>query len=123
MSRARLERSGRAESRNGRPKALALFEHERTLLLRALHELVEREGPSRTTADLETMLERAAPRRLTCCASSTLRCYSTRAKAERGMLNADRRQLTTEQPPRAVGASSSVRKTSIASGPPASTNA
>ena len=103
MSRPRLpEGDARAEPRNGLPVAIALLGHERALLLLALHELVEREGPSRTTADLETMLERAAPRRLTCCASSTLRCYSTRAKAERGMLNADRRQLTIEQPPRAV---------------------
>jgi len=44
VSRPRLpEGDARAEPRNGLPVA------------------VEREGPSRTTADLETMLERAAP--------------------------------------------------------------
>ena len=63
MSRPRLhERSDRApESRNGRPVAIALLPHERALLRRALALLVEREGPSRTATDVETMLERAAP--------------------------------------------------------------
>jgi hypothetical protein len=63
MSGPRLrERSDRApESRNGRPVAIALLGHERALLLRALRELVQREGPSHTTTEVEQMLEQAAP--------------------------------------------------------------
>jgi hypothetical protein len=63
MSGPRLrERSDRApECRNGRPVAIALLPHERTLLRRALALLVEREGSSHTAAEVEQMLERAAP--------------------------------------------------------------
>ena len=62
VSRPRLpEGEARAEPRNGRPVAVALLGHERALLLRALREFVEREGPSHTATEVEQMLERAAP--------------------------------------------------------------
>jgi hypothetical protein len=60
VSRARLG-SANGEARLGRPLGLVVFEHERALLLRALRELVEREGPSRAAADLAQMLKAAAP--------------------------------------------------------------
>jgi hypothetical protein len=60
VSRARLG-SANGQARLGRPRALVVFEHERRTLLRALRALVEAEGASQTTGDLQAMLERAAP--------------------------------------------------------------
>jgi hypothetical protein len=61
VSRAGHHRRAQHLSRNGLPLAFAVLPHERDLLLRALAELVEREGASRVSIDLEQMLRGAIP--------------------------------------------------------------
>jgi hypothetical protein len=61
MSRVGHHRAGRAEPRSGRAVAIALLTHERDFLLRAVAELVGREGSSRVATDVEQMLRGAVP--------------------------------------------------------------